>query len=181
MQVAQFRSISEQLPIADKQWYAIRTLLNCEKKVAGFLSEISVEHYLPLQQYTRIYGRRKANVTKPLIRNYLFVKIIRRDYIKILDTQFVLGFVKFGDQINAIPEREIDFIRLIVGEYQDFEVEQSEIAVGEEIEIIGGLLTGLKARMTERKGRNKVLVELQSVGVGLLLDVEEKYIRRIVS
>jgi len=70
---------------------------------------------------------------------------------------------------------------LIVGEYQDFEVEQSEIAVGEEIEIIGGLLTGLKARMTERKGRNKVLVELQSVGVGLLLDVEEKYIRRIVS
>lgn len=179
MQAAQFKSISHQLPIAEKQWYAIRTQLNCEKKVCTAFETKDIEVYLPLQKNIRKYGRRRVEVEKPLIRNYVFVKISRNEYIPILDTQFVYGFVKFGDRLNAIPEQEINFIKTIIGEYDNLEIQDEQIAIGEEIEIIGGHLTGLRARLTERKGKNKVLIELQAVGVGLLLDVEAKYIRRL--
>ena len=178
MSLPQFKSISHQLPVTDKQWFAIRTQLKCEKKVLQFLELKGIEVYLPIQKYTRKWGRRIAQVEKPLINNYIFVKITRSDYLSVIDTQFVFGFVKFGDQILHIPDREFNFIKKVIGEYHDIEVQDEEILAGEEIEIVGGQLTGLKARLVERKGKNKVLVELQTIGVGLLLDIDARYIQR---
>ncbi|MBL7830793.1 MAG: UpxY family transcription antiterminator [Saprospiraceae bacterium] len=178
MQPVQFKSLSHQISDTEKQWFAIRTQLKCEKKVLHFLTLKSIETYLPIQKYTRRYGRRIALVEKPLINNYLFVKISRKDYVAVLDTQFVFGFVKFGDQLLHIPEQEILFIKKVIGEFHDIELNDEEIAEGAEIEIIGGQLTGLKAKLVERKGKNKVLIELQSVGVGLLIDIDARFIQR---
>ena len=178
MSINSSRSISIHLSSIEKQWFAIRTQLRCEKRVLHYLEMKEVEAFLPLQKYTRKWGRRIAQVEKPLINNYVFVKITLSDYLKVIDTQFVYGFVKFGDQIVNIPESEINFIKKVIGEYNDIEIQSEDILTGDEIEIIGGELTGLKAKLVEKKGKNKVLVELQSVGVGLLIDIDARYIQK---
>lgn len=179
MKAPAFVSISQQLSTTEKKWFAVRTQLRCEKKVWASLSESEIEAYLPIQKYTRKWGRRIAHVEKPLINNYIFVKITRKEYVAVLDTQFVYSFVKFGDQILEIPESEISIIKAVIGEFADVEVQDFDIQEGEEIEIVGGQLTGVKAKLVEKKGRNKVLIQLNSVGFGLLVDIDIKYIRRL--
>ena len=174
-----YNSPSASIPENTPQWYAIRTQLKCEKQVATFLDRADVNAYLPLQQYTRKWGRRVVDVQIPLISNYIFVNITRADYVKVLQTEYVYGFIKFGGQLIPIPEREIDLIKRILGEYKNIDVQSLEFEEGEEIEIIAGKLTGLKGKLVKKEGKNKVLVELQNIGLGLYLTVELGMIQKI--
>ena len=168
-------SISEDIP----QWYAVRTQLKCEKQVATFLKRADIKAYLPLQQYTRKWGRRVVEVEIPLISNYIFVNITRPEYVKVLQTEYIYGFIKFGGQLISIPDREIDLVRRILGEYKNIDVQTLEFEEGEDIEIIAGKLTGMKGKLIQKKGKKQVLVELQNIGVGLYLTVELGMIQKL--
>ena len=74
-----FNSPSLSIPVEKRQWYAIRTQLKCEKQVALNLQRANIDYYLPLQHYTRKWGRRIVEVEIPLISNYIFVNIFKRN------------------------------------------------------------------------------------------------------
>ena len=152
-----FNLPSLSIPVEKKQWFAVRTQLKCEKQVSVFLSRAGIECYLPLQRYTRQWGRRKVEVELPLISNYIFVNIDRSEYRKVLETEFVYGFLSFGGHLSAIPECELLLLKRILGEYKDIDVKSLEFEEGEEIEIVAGKLTGLRAKLVQQKGKNKVL------------------------
>ncbi len=174
-----FNSPSLSIPVNNSFWYAVRTQLKCEKQVAQLMNKVGLNYYLPLQQYTRQWGRRKVEVEIPLISNYIFVHINRSEYVKVLETEFVYGFIKFGGVLSAIPEAEIQLLRRIMGECKDIDVKSLTFEEGEEIEIIAGKLTGLRAKLVQQKGKNKVLVELQNIGYGLYLTIETGMIQKL--
>lgn len=178
MNETQFNSPSLSIPLKTTQWYAVRTQLKCEKMAAQLLDRAGINAYLPLQQYTRRWGRRIVDVQIPLISNYIFVNISRPEYVKVLQTEYIYGFIKFGGQLIPIPEKEIELIKRILGEYKNIDVQTLELVEGEEIEIIAGKLTGLRGKLIQVKGKNKVLVELQNIGVGLYLTVETSMIQK---
>jgi len=166
-----FNSPSLSIPVENRQWYAVRTQLKCEKQVAINLKRVEVESYLPLQHYTRKWGRRIVEVEIPLISNYIFVNISRSEYRKVLETEHIYGFIKFGGTLSAIPETEILLLKRILGEYKDIDVKSLVFEEGEEIEIIAGKLTGLRAKLVQQKGKNK--------GYGLYLTIETAMIQKL--
>ena len=176
-----FNSPSLSIPVEKQQWFAVRTQLKCEKQVAVYFERAGIECYLPLQRYTRQWGRRKVEVEIPLISNYIFVNINRSEYPKVLETEFVYGFLVFGGLLSPIPECELLLLKRILGEYKDIDVKSLEFEEGEEIEILAGKLTGLRAKLVKQKGKNKVLVELQNIGYGLYLTIETGMIQKIKS
>jgi len=67
-------------------WFAAYTRSRNEKKVAGELEEQHIEYYLPLIKTIRQWSDRKKKVEVPLINSYIFVRIIEKEYLKVLQT-----------------------------------------------------------------------------------------------
>lgn len=150
-----------------------------EKVVRKWLEEKQIECYLPLQEYTRHYTRKVVKVELPLISCYLFVKITKSEYVPTLEVPDVVKFVRFSRNLIAIPEEEIDLIRRVVGEITDIEVTPSSFQVGDQVEIIGGNLTGLQGKLLQQSGKNNFLLELNSLGYQMRMHVDPKLLRKI--
>jgi len=161
------------------RWFAVYTRFKREKQVQIRLEEKGITTYLPLQEFTRRYTRKVRQVKIPLISCYLFVRITRREYVRVLEDADVVQFVRFGKNLIAIPEEEINVLRRVVGEQIEVEAEPIELAEGDEVEIIGGQLTGLRGKLVARKNEKNLLIELDHIGYALRLQVPPEFLRRV--
>jgi len=168
-----------QLVLRESRWFALYTRYKREKLVHQRLKEKGVNAYLPLQKLTRRYGNRVRHVELPLISCYVFTKITLKEYVSVLQTEDVVDFVKFSNDMIAIPEKEIDLLQRIVEGGYDVEVESSAYQVGDRVEIVGGHLTGTKGILVERKDKKNFLVELDEIGYSLRMSVAPNLLRRV--
>lgn len=163
------------------KWFAVYTLFKREKMAAKHLNNLGIENYLPIQTLTRRYVRKVKKVELPLINHYLFVKITKKDYVKVLQCPYVLKFINFSKNLVSIPEAEITLIKRILGEAESVEVDSAGFEKGDEVEVIGGNLTGLKGILIERENNQYLSVHLTSIGFSLNVSIAVHLLRRIKS
>lgn len=163
----------------EARWFALYTRYKREKQVFLRLNEQSINAYLPLRKVTRRYGNRVRHAELPLLPCYIFTKITTKEYVKVLQTQDVVDFVKFSNNLIAIPEREIEVLQRVVEGTQDMEVEPSSYQVGDKVEIVGGQMTGIQGILVKREGKKNFLVELNNIGYSLLLHVPTAALRKL--
>lgn len=162
----------------EARWFAIYTNYKREKQTLKYLGQKGIEAYLPLQKLTRRYIRKVKHVEIPLINCYLFVKITKREYVSVLETENVLKFIKFSNNLIAIPEGEIQLMKRIIGETLDFTFEPSSFIEGEVVEVIGGQLTGLEGKLISKEGKQQFLIELTNVGYNFQMTIDPSLLRR---
>jgi len=168
------------LPSDKESWYAVNTKYKCEKYVVKMLSAKKIEAFLPLKKYTKRWNRKVKEFETPLISCYVFVRIDLVDKIRVLETEYVKGFVRFSNVIIPVKQEEIDLLKWIGGEDIDISAEPQFYSEGEKVEVLNGNLTGLTGTLVQYKGKEKVVVELTSIGYSLLLEIDVKYLRRTV-
>ena len=172
--------MSKRIKHIEKRWYAVKTKFRSEKYVCNLLQGQDVEVYIPLMKRTRLYKRKIKHYEVPLISTYVFVKVNTIDYVKVLKTLYVFGFVTVGGRLVAIPDAEMELMKQVTGHERDWSVVESiALAVGDPIEIIGGSLTGVKGIMLQSKNKHEIIVELAHIGKQLRLTVDKKYIRKL--
>ena len=154
------------------QWYAVRTKYKCEKYVANALYHKGVNHYLPLVKVTKKYIRKVKTYNLPLLNCFVFVYINRNDYVKVLQTEYVFGFLRIGMEISPVKEEEITLLRKITGEYNEIKVETLNLTEGSPVEIISGNLIGTKGILTEKRSKKSFVVRLDSIGYQLQIQVD---------
>lgn len=162
----------------ERRWFAVRTSFRHEKQALRDLKRLEIEGWLPLITITRSYVSKRREVQLPLINSYLFVHINQSEYIRVLESPYISCFVHFGKEIISIPDEEIAFIQLIVGEGKIVSVSPRELLPGDEVEIIGGRLTGLKGVIEDKKKNNLISICLDRLGFTFVMDVDLKYIRK---
>jgi len=174
------KNITNHLDNTEKKWFAIYTKFKCEKYVVNHLRKKGIEAYIPLLVTTKRYARKIKTYQIPLINCYAFVKIDKSQYLKVLETEFVMKFIKQRQDLICIPENEIELLRKIVGEL-DIKVELSHEAFieGQEVEVISGNLTGLKGLLLKKHNKNEFLVELDHIGIQLSLNINPGLLRPI--
>lgn len=175
------KSHINQLRESEPRWFAIYTSFKREKIVARMLSQKGIESYLPLQKKTRLYGRKRRIVELPLISCYLFVKITKPEYIRVLETEHVLKFIRFSKDLLAIPEEQIDIIKRVTGEGIDLEIDNNHFIEGDEVEVISGSLTGIKGKLVSIDGKKKFTVELHNLGYSLNMEIDPGLLGKINS
>lgn len=174
------QSYENHLDEQEARWFAVYTRYKREKQVLKRLTEKGITTYLPIQRVKRYYTRKVKQVELPLISCYLFTKITKPEYIPVLDTPDVVKFVRFSKNLISIPEREIKLIQRVVGEDVEVEMEpRQHMRKGDEVEIIGGRLTGLKGTLVNREGQKHFVVELESLGYAMRMQVDPQYLRKI--
>ncbi len=164
---------------SEERWFAVYTSYKREKIAFKDLTANGIEAYLPLQHHTRRYVRKVKEVELPLISHYVFVKIKKSEYVKVLQSPYVVKFVKFSNNLISIPENEIELIKRIIGEGYFVEINSDDFNVGDEVEVIGGKLTGLHGVLLEKENNHFLSVELKSLGLSLKVSIKPNLLRKI--
>jgi len=162
------------------KWFAVYTKYKREKVILKDLNRQGVEAYLPIQKITRVYASKRKTVELPLISCYIFVKITKSEYLRVLQTDNVVNFVRIAKNLISIPEREMEIMRQIVGEGIPVTAEpSSRLNKGDQVEIIGGNLTGLMGTLVDNHGEKEVIIDLESMGYSLRMTLDAKFLRKV--
>lgn len=159
-----------------KNWYAIYTKSRNEKMVAVNLEVKGIEVYLPLLKILKQWSDRKKWVEIPLFRSYIFVHIIDKDYLDVLQTDGVVRFVTFMNERIPIPETQILAVRSYLEEDDPINIENLEYLPGDRVEVSRGPLRGLLGVLVEVKGKQRVMVEIESLGQRLILNLPKSIV-----
>ena len=153
-------------------WHAVYVKSRTEKKAQTELQFKEVETFLPLQRKLRQWSDRKKWVEMPLISGYLFVKICRKEYDSVLQSDYIVSYVRFEGVAAVIPENQIDYLKLMLKQDNlDIEIVRESFAPGQMIDVIAGPLIGLRGKLVRIKGKNKVAVELEQLGYSALVEI----------
>lgn len=162
-----------------KKWYAVITGPRQEKYVIKQLKKKGIEAWAPLLRKIRKYKTKTRIVEKPLISRYIFVNIVRDNYVPVLEENLVYGFLHTNGRIYPVKDEEIDILRKVSGENVNAKTTSEKLTKGDEVEIIYGDLTGLRGEVIEFKGKRYVGVALESLGMHMLVEVPLESIQKM--
>lgn len=167
--------LHEEIP----RWFAVYSGFKKEKLAKKLLEKKGIKVYLPLQKVVRKYDRKIKKLETPLINCYLFVHITKSEYIRVLETEYVSRFIKIGKDLFAIPEAEIEIMQRILGENLQIEMEQNTFYQGDKVMVSQGNLTGLTGRLVSFQGKEKVMVELNTIGYAMMIEMDKSLLTKV--
>ena len=169
------------LDIEQPKWFAVYTKYKCEKYVAEHLKTKNIEVYLPLLNRVKVYASKTKRYQVPLISCFVFVRITKAEYIKVLETEYVLNFLKQRRDLISIPDNEINLLKRLVGEYETSLYEDKiDWKLGQKMEVIAGQLTGLQGVLIEKSNKSDFVVELQNIGIQLRMQFNRAHLMPLI-
>ncbi|MCF8369873.1 MAG: UpxY family transcription antiterminator [Bacteroidales bacterium] len=167
------------VPCPQKFWYALYTRSRFEKKTWRYLQEAGIETYLPLVKTLKQWSDRKKWVEEPLFRSYIFVRISKAEYYDVLNVTGVVRYITFEGKAVKVPEPQIQAIKLFINDEEEHSFSYENLKVGEKVEIFRGSLKGIYGRLVEIRGKQKVKIEIESVGQSIVLTIPGSYLKVI--
>ncbi|RYG21715.1 MAG: UpxY family transcription antiterminator [Chitinophagaceae bacterium] len=158
------------------RWYPVYTHPRAEKKAYEALVHKGVEVYLPLHRQLRQWSDRKKWIEAPFIKSYIFVYIREHEQADVLMTKGIARFIYFSGSIAAIPDRQIEDLKLLLAVGADLEVSNLEIAPGEKVLIKAGPFKGILAELVSLKNNKKIVLRLQHLGYSITINTSISYI-----
>ncbi|HEX4310742.1 MAG TPA: UpxY family transcription antiterminator [Acidobacteriaceae bacterium] len=149
-------------------WWAIYTRHQHEKTVAEVLAGKGFEVFLPLHESMRRWKDRQKLISLPLFPCYVFVRGELSRRLQVVSTPGIHMVLSRGEQIEVIPNAEIDAIRrAVLGSYK---IEPHPyLKVGERVRVTRGSLEGVEGILVRRKNLYRLVLSVemvaQSVGV----------------
>ena len=163
----------------DDKWYAVYTNPRAEKQVYERLVENKIEVYLPLKKVVRQWSDRKKMVEMPLLPSYIFVKIHQKSFPLVYKIYGVVKFVSFEGKPVAIPQRQIDILRLLIDSDTEIEVTSENFAKGDNVEVICGALVGLTGELITNGSNDRFIVRIDKLDQNIILKIPKNFLRKI--
>jgi transcription antitermination factor NusG len=157
--------------VEERPWYVIQTRSRFEKKCTNFLSKNGVSVYLPLQKKMKVWSDRIKQVEEPLFPGYLFIQFSESERYRILNTPGIVRFVSFGGKYATVSTKQMAAIQKAISSDLDLEVVDIAFEPGQEVLINSGPFKGNYARLVRHNGKGKLLLALDSIGKGILLEI----------
>jgi transcription antitermination factor NusG len=152
-------------------WYAIYTAPRHEKRVHEHLSYRNVESFLPLYRTVHRWKNGcKPVVELPLFPGYLFVKIGQPERVRVLDVPGVLSFV--GPKIAPAKLSDFEIETLRAGLHLQKVEPYPELAVGQNVRIKAGPLTGLVGVLLRLSNSFRVVLTLDLIKQSVAVELE---------
>lgn len=160
------------------KWYPVYTNPRAEKKAYQSLINKGVEAYLPLQRQLKKWSDRKKWVEEPFIKSYLFVHIKEYEQTEVLMTKGIARFLYFGGRITAMPDRQIEQLKLLIASPFELEITEENLQPGEKIIIKAGPLKGMTGEIISYRSQKQLALRLESLGCTIIVHVAASIIDR---
>ena len=161
------------------QWHALYTRSRTEKKVSERLLKEGIEAYVPLRKVLHQWTDRKKWVEEPLIRSYVFVKIIPEQYYTVLNVPGAVRYVFFSGKAATIPDRQIELLKIIAGSSEETFAVPNTIKPGSPVKVIAGPMIGLTGEMIRPSGKHNVLVRIDHLEQALTLTISPHLLEEV--
>ena len=157
--------------ISRSAWYAAYTSARHEKRVAEHLRQREIDCFLPLYETVHRWNNGRHRVQLPLFPGYIFVHIVLRDKLRVLQVPGLLNLVSFSGSPAPLPEKDIDVLRnaLMAGlSTQPYRY----LNIGSRIEICRGPLRGLRGILLRHQGHFRVVISVEMIMRSIIVEVE---------
>ncbi len=158
------------IPYFQPHWYAVHTCSRREKQIARVLEERGIESFLPLYQRSPRNGCVRPLL--PLFPGYVFVHIVLRDCLRVLQVPGVVRLLSFRGHPAELSDDEIQAIRVILQKGLDLRP-YPYMNVGQLVEIHHGPLQGTRGRVLRRSKRLRIVLSVDALGRSLVVEVNE--------
>ena len=155
-----------------KKWHVIYTKSKWEKKVDELLMQNGFESWCPVKMEERRWTDRKKIIYTPLFRSYVFVKVSKEDYTKILSTNGVVNFLYFEKKPAIIRDSEIQEIRKYLGLSTDtliHIIDMANLSPQTKVSINQGLFMGRRGEVI-KANKNTVFVRIESLKMMMIVE-----------
>jgi transcription termination/antitermination protein NusG len=159
-----------------ERWHVLHTKSRQEKALASALSAMGCAYYLPLVERARYFGRRKARVEVPLFPGYLFLWGTFDQAYEADRTKRVAQVITVADQTTL--EWEIRNIRLALARKAPLSP-HPYLQKGVRVEVRCGPFRGLQGVVESRRGRDRLILQVDAFGRAVSLEIEESLLDRI--
>jgi transcription antitermination factor NusG len=145
-------------------WYAVWTRSRQEKVAASMLETLGFTQYLPLKSEVHQWSDRRQRVSVPLFPGYLFVRIdmLGDDRTRVLRVNGVAGIVGNQKGPLAVPDRQIDDIRLILEKRVECTV-LPLLDEGDRVRVMRGLLAGVEGRLLRSNAGSSLVISVEMI------------------
>ena len=158
--------------VQNLRWYAVYVRSRHEKKVHQMLLERDLSSFLPLLETWKQWSDRKKKVSDPLFRGYVFVNIdLRRDNIKVLDTEGVVKFIGIGRHPSVIGEKDIDWLRKLVREPDAIHGVVVSLPAGQRVRVLAGPFKDLEGVVVKQGRETRMVVYFDTIMQGVEVSI----------
>ena len=164
----------------NNKWFALQTKPRAEKVAEFALHEKDITVYLPMQKRLKQWSDRKKWVEEPVLRSYIFIRGNERIIEKARFARGIVKPVQFNNIPEPIPDEQMKRLQRVVESGLEFEVDNNEkYSPGDKVEVIAGDLVGIKGEMVASRGKNKLLIRLESVQQAFLINIAHNYLKKL--
>lgn len=160
------------------RWFAVYTTSRHEKAVTRQFEVRQIEAFLPLYRSVRRWRNGcRVNVDQPLFPSYVFARLDRPDYVRVLQTPGVLSLVGCGREPSPLPTSEIEALRSELP-LREFEPHPYLVA-GDRVRIHSGALAGMVGVLLRRKSNLRVVLTLDLIMQSVAVEIGAKEIEPV--
>ena len=150
-------------------WYVLHTKSRQEKAVADQLTARQVQHFLPLREHVRLYGKRKAVVAMPLFPSHVFLHGTAEQAYEVDRTKRLVRIIHVDDQRQL--EWELQNLRTALESKVTLDP-YPYLRKGILAEVKSGPLAGLQGIIEDRPRPDRLLLQIDMLGRALSLEID---------
>ncbi len=158
-----------------KNWYAVYTKPQSEKKVAALLTRKKIEIFIPMVYVKTKTFRRNKFVFEPLLKSIVFVNATQEKALLLKQTNGVINLLYWLGKPAVIAAEEITAIRDFTENYRNIKLEPAFVNNNKEVNNFNGSSVSIEGKLYAVKNKT-VKVTLPSLGYSLVAEMEEESI-----
>jgi transcription antitermination factor NusG len=163
------------------QWFAVYTTCRHEKRVAQYLVQRSIEHYLPLYRVDRKWrDGSRVTLELPLFPSYIFARIRRSERVTVLNVPGALAVVGgTGGEPAPVPDSAIESLKTGLLEHR---VEPHPLLrAGQMARIRSGAFAGMEGIVIRTKGACRVVLTIEQIMQSIAVEVDASDLECVTS
>lgn len=158
-----------------KNWYAVYTKPQCEKKVAALFNKWKIENFCPITCVKSSVSWRGKMVCEPLFKSYVFVYISEDQICRLNRVEEVVNFLYWLGKPAVIRNKEIEIIKEFTNDYEDIKIQRTKVDMEDAVQIIDEPSYKTEGKFISIKSKT-VKVRLPSLGYTLIVEIEKERI-----
>jgi transcription antitermination factor NusG len=159
--------------IMQKNWYAVYTKPQCEKRVATQFSKKKIENYCPLSCVETHNFRKHKLVFEPLFKSYVFVYITEAEIENLKKIDGVVNLLYWLGKPAIIKEDEIAAIKEFTNDHRNIMLERTVVNINDVARNYNASSLAIEGKLVTVK--NKTLkINLPTLGYTMIAKIEDE-------
>jgi transcription antitermination factor NusG len=157
-----------------RNWYAVYTRPQREKKVVAILGKKGIKNYLPINSIVSTNGSIKKNYKEVLISSFVFVYINDAEIALVKDIPGIVNFLYWMSKPAIIKQEEIEAIKQLTSFYHNIKMEKTSVNLNDSVRIIDEPVIYFKEKSASVKFQTLKMV-MPSMGFTMIAERDKAH------